>query len=43
MNNFEGKKIIVTGATGGIGASIVEKFVKLKGSVLASGRNEKIL
>ena len=43
MNNFEGKKIIVTGATGGIGASIVEKFVKLKGSVLASGRNEKKL
>ena len=43
MYNFEGKKIIVTGATGGIGASIVEKFVKLKGSVLASGRNEKKL
>ena len=43
MNNFEGKKIIVTGATGGIGASIVEKFVELKGSVLASGRNERKL
>ncbi len=43
MYNFEGKKIIVTGATGGIGASIVEKFVELKGSVLASGRNERKL
>ena len=43
MNNLEGKKIIVTGATGGIGSSIVEKFVKLKASVLASGRNEEKL
>ena len=27
--NFEGKKILVTGATGGIGGAIVKKFLSL--------------
>ena len=37
MINFKGKKIIVTGATGGIGKDIVKKFVSLDGNVLATG------
>ena len=39
MNNFENKKVIVTGATGGIGSSVVEKFIEMKATVLATGRN----
>jgi len=41
--NFENKKILVTGATGGIGDSIVEKFLSLKGSVLGTGTNSEKL
>ncbi len=37
MINFKGKKIIITGATGGIGKDIVKKFVSLDGNVLATG------
>jgi len=37
MINFDNKKILITGATGGIGSSLVKKFVKLGGHVLASG------
>ena len=37
--NFEGKKILVTGATGGIGGSIVKKFLSLNASVLGTGTN----
>ncbi len=37
MINFKGKKIIVTGATGGIGKDIVKKFISLEGNVLATG------
>jgi len=41
--NFEGKKILVTGATGGIGGAIVKKFLSLNASVLGTGTNfEKI-
>ena len=37
MINFKNKKILITGATGGIGKELVKKFVSLEGSVLASG------
>ena len=34
MINFKNKKILVTGASGGIGSEIVKKFVSLGGDVL---------
>jgi len=37
MINFKGKKILITGATGGIGYELVKKFVSLGGDVLGSG------
>ena len=37
MINFNNKKILITGATGGIGGSIVKKFASLGGSVLGTG------
>jgi len=37
MINFKDKKILVTGATGGIGKALVEKFLSLEGNVLATG------
>ena len=43
MINFKNKKIIITGATGGIGNSLVEKFYNLEGNVLATGTNEEKL
>jgi len=43
MINFSNKKIIITGATGGIGNELVKKFVSLKGEVLATGTNEEKL
>ncbi len=39
MINFKNKKILVTGATGGIGRDIVKKFISLEGNVLATGTN----
>ena len=39
MINFKNKKILVTGATGGIGREIVKKFIFLEGNVLATGTN----
>ena len=39
MISLENKKAIVTGATGGIGSSIVKKFIEAKATVLATGRN----
>ncbi len=39
MISLENKKVIVTGATGGIGSSVVEKFIEMKATVLATGRN----
>ena len=43
MINFKNKKILVTGATGGIGKALVKKFVSLEGNVLATGtKNEKL-
>ena len=41
--NFKNKKILITGATGGIGNSLVEKFSKLDADIIASGTREEKL
>ena len=38
--NLKNKKILITGATGGIGNSLVEKFYNLGSSIMATGTNE---
>jgi 3-oxoacyl-[acyl-carrier protein] reductase len=38
--NLKGKKILITGATGGIGYSLVKKFYEFGSIVLATGTNE---
>jgi 3-oxoacyl-[acyl-carrier protein] reductase len=38
--NLKNKKILITGATGGIGHSLVKKFYDLESSILATGTNE---
>ena len=43
MINFKNKKILITGATGGIGTYLVKKFLSLDGNVIATGTNEKKL
>tara|TARA_B100000427_G_C15463008_1_gene574956 strand:- start:53 stop:790 length:738 start_codon:yes stop_codon:yes gene_type:complete len=43
MINLENKNIILTGATGGIGNSIVETLVSLKANLLVTGTNQKKL
>ena len=43
MINFKNKKILITGATGGIGYYLVKKFISLDGEVLVTGTNEKKL
>ena len=43
MISFKDKKILITGATGGIGKALVKKFLSLDGNVLATGtRIEKL-
>ncbi len=43
MINFNNKKILITGATGGIGYALVKKFVSLNGTIVATGtRTEKL-
>ena len=43
MINFKNKKILITGASGGIGKEIVKKFVNLDGNVIGSGtKSEKL-
>ena len=43
MLNFKNKKILITGASGGIGKEIVKKFVNLDGNVIGSGtKSEKL-
>ena len=37
MINFKNKKILITGATGGIGGALVKKFISLEGDVLGTG------
>ena len=41
--NIKNKKVLITGATGGIGNSIVKKFSDLGAIILASGTNEQKL
>ena len=41
--NLENKKILITGATGGIGNSLVEKFNNLGSQIIATGTNEEKL
>ena len=41
--NLKNKKILITGATGGIGNSLVEKFISLGSIVAATGTNEEKL
>ncbi len=43
MISFKKKKILITGATGGIGYSLVKKFNELEGNVLATGTNNEKL
>ena len=43
MINFKDKKILVTGASGGIGKELVKKFISLGGNVVGSGtKTEKL-
>ena len=39
MINFKNKKILITGATGGIGNDLVKKFISLDAKILATGTN----
>jgi len=41
--NLKNKKVIITGATGGIGNSLVEKFNNFGSKILATGTNEEKL
>jgi 3-oxoacyl-[acyl-carrier protein] reductase len=43
MINFKNKKILITGATGGIGNALVKKFLSLDATVLATGTNDEKL
>ena len=43
MINFKEKKILITGATGGIGRALVKKFLSLNGTILATGTNTEKL
>ena len=41
--NLKNKKILITGATGGIGNCLVEKFDSLGSNIIATGTNEEKL
>ena len=43
MMNLKNKKVLITGATGGIGNCLVEKFNELEAEILATGTNEQKL
>ena len=43
MFNLKNKKVIITGATGGIGNSIIKSFVEQGAKVLSTGTNEEKL
>ena len=43
MMNLKDKKILITGATGGIGNSLIEKFSSLSCKIVATGTNEEKL
>ena len=43
MINFKNKRVLITGASGGIGGELVKKFVSLGANVLGSGtKSEKL-
>ena len=43
MINFKNKKILITGATGGIGQELIKKFSNLDGNIVATGtKTEKL-
>ena len=39
--NLKNKKVLITGATGGIGNSLVKKFNEMGAVILASGTNDE--
>ena len=39
--NLKNKKILITGATGGIGNSLIKKFYDLGSSVVATGTTQE--
>ncbi len=41
--NLKNKKVLITGATGGIGNSLVKKFYNLEANIIATGTNEEKL
>ena len=41
--NLKDKKILITGATGGIGKSLVEKFYNFGSKIIATGTNQEKL
>ena len=43
MFDFKNKKILITGATGGIGNELVKKFFSLGGTIVATGTNAEKL
>ncbi len=43
MINLKNKKVLITGATGGIGNCLVKKFYELGSEILATGTNEEKL
>ena len=43
MIDVKDKKILITGATGGIGSAIVKKFSELGGNIFATGTNQEKL
>ena len=43
MINLKNKKVLITGATGGIGNNLVETFNKMESTILATGTNDEKL
>jgi len=41
--NLKNKKVLITGATGGIGKCLIEKFSNLESIIIATGTNEEKL
>ena len=43
MINLKNKKVLITGATGGIGGALVKKFLSLNSEILGTGTNPEKL